>query len=98
MTPMTRAALAALLVCPLVLSGCLATKKTAPSEVQSTDKKVVGPTEYEYVYVTGSLIPIKVPKGASARPLPNANPVSTMDADSLDRLIRRGQGPATSPR
>ena len=98
MTPMTRIATAGFLACSLILSGCLATKKTAAPETPHTDRKVVGPAEYEYVYVTGSLIPVKVPKSASARPLPGANPVSTMDAESFDRLIRRGQGPMQSGR
>jgi hypothetical protein len=46
--------------------------------------------DFEYVRVTGSLIPVRVPKGANTRPLPGANPVTNMSPEDFERLVQRG--------
>ena len=74
-----------------LLAGCA----SRPSSAQlpgGDAKKILQEGEYEYVTVTGSLIPVKVPKSPTARPLPPAQPVSEMSPETFRDIVQRGLG------
>jgi hypothetical protein len=53
---------------------------------------VLSPQEYEYVYVTGSNLPVLRPKQASVQPISQiGSSVTTMSAEQFRDLVRRGQ-------
>jgi len=56
------------------------------------DGRVLAESEYEYVTVTGSNIPVRVPKSPTARPLPSASPVMQVSPDEFRNLVQRGFG------
>lgn len=78
----------------MLVSGC-ATSEVAPASdplavkpaPKTADAKVT--TEYEYVKVTGSLVPMKVPKNGG-KPLPNSAPVTNMSAENFDAVVQKG--------
>jgi hypothetical protein len=43
------------------------------------------------VRVTGSNIPVAVPKSPNARPLPLANAVQTLSPEQFREIVQRGQ-------
>jgi hypothetical protein len=71
----------------LLLSGCANLDRRA----SSGGPMVV--VESENVYVTGSHIPVRVPKSASVRTLPTISPLTVLTADDM----RRAMGPAPAP-
>jgi hypothetical protein len=77
----------------LVLSACATTQRSgeAIATPHSPGAKILTEADYDYVYVTGSLVPVKVPKQAIARPLPPASDVQTMSAEAFQEVVRRGQ-------
>jgi hypothetical protein len=86
---------ARLLACSvfLALSACTTTKRSAEviASPNSPGAKILTEADYDYVYVTGSIVPIKVPKQAIARPLPAASDVQTMSPEAFQEVVRRGQ-------
>ncbi|MSU24073.1 MAG: hypothetical protein EXS32_09670 [Opitutus sp.] len=77
-----------LLAAVSLLGGACSTVQTAPP--LTIDGKVAT-TEYKYVKVTGSLIPVRVPIDPSVRPLVNANPVTNISAEDFEKIVARGQ-------
>ena len=90
--------------CPSVLAGIFASASLFALGCTSA-KKPVGPlvaetappprfvtSEYEYVNVTGSQIPIRVPKGAGITGLPTSSPVSVMSGEDFRAMMQRSQG------
>ena len=79
----------------LGLVGCASASKPPAAPVETVEMKVADNTkvvtkEYEYVRVTGSLIPVKVPKNPNAHPLPGANPVTVISAEDFEKIVQRG--------
>lgn len=56
------------------------------------DGRVLPDSEYEWVTITGSNIPVRVPKSPTARPLPPASPVREMSAQEFRDMVQRGFG------
>jgi hypothetical protein len=75
-------AVAAVDVVPMAAIDLKALDNAEPTRIVTRD--------YDYVRVTGSLIPVRVPKGANTRPLPGANPVSNMSPDEFEKLVQKG--------
>lgn len=73
----------------LALAGCVSKSKV--SAPVNGAAKVVGANDVEYVRVTGSNIPVAVPKSPHARPLPLANSVQTMSPEQFREIVQRGQ-------
>jgi hypothetical protein len=75
----------------LLVSSCASVRKTAAA---GEDRKIVlTESEYETVYVTGSMLPVLVPKSATARPLPSMSPVSTMSPEAFQKAMQPGRTP-----
>lgn len=83
------AGLAATLLALLCASCSTQAKKAAPTQPPA-DRQVLKEGEYEYVRVTGSNIPVRVPKSPTARPLPPASPVTEMSPDDFRNAVQRG--------
>src|SRR3954447_8127233 len=85
---------------PLIVFTAVASFLCASCATQT--KKIASPppagaqilkeTEYEYVKVTGSNIPVRVPKSPTVRPLPAASPVTEMSAEQFRDVVQRGLG------
>jgi hypothetical protein len=73
----------------LLVSSCASVRKTAAAGEER--KIVLTESEYETVYVTGSMLPVLVPKSATARPLPSMSPVSTMSAEAYQKAMQPGR-------
>lgn len=84
--------LSILLAAISLLTGACSTVQSTPPP--TTDGKVAI-TEYKYVKVTGSLIPVRVPIDSSVRPLVNANPVTNISAEDFEKIVSRGQTNST---
>ena len=53
---------------------------------------ILSDAEYEYVFMTGSNIPVRVPKNPISRPLLTASPVRVMSTDDFETMVQqRGQ-------
>lgn len=88
MSRLPRIVPAALLATLALLVGGCANLVRYPA---SGDKIVVA--EMENVWVTGSHIPMRVPKGISLRSTPSISPMTILTPDD----IRRGNGPSVVP-
>lgn len=75
----------------LLLGGCAGVVQNPPSSAGSAGNAVV--VETVNVYVTGSHIPVRMPKSAIARPTPTISPLIILTADD----IRRIGGPSGPP-
>jgi hypothetical protein len=76
----------------LLMASCASTSKDSARDTSS--RRVLDPTQYEEVYVTGSNIPVLVPKGASTvQALPSISPVKTMSAEAFRDAMRPGRTP-----
>ena len=67
------------------------TKNTAAPQTPD-HRQVLTEGEYEYVRVTGSNIPVRVPKSPTARPLPSASPVTEISPEAFRDTVQRGLG------
>lgn len=76
----------------LWLAACASLQQTG-REVADEPKRILTAAEYERVYVTGSNLPVLVPRSPTVRPLVNASPVTTLDAAEFTELVRRAQTP-----
>ena len=76
----------------LLLTGCASTPKNAAAAKTTDGKQIVlSEAEYEYIYVTGSNIPARVPKTAIARPLLTSSPVRVISPEDFEKWVQRGQ-------
>ena len=79
----------------IFLSACATTKRSADAtsavSPSTPGAKVLTEADYDYVYVTGSIVPVRVPKQAIARPLPAASDVQTLSPEAFQEIVRRGQ-------
>jgi hypothetical protein len=76
----------------LLLTGCVSTPKAVTAVKEVDGKKIfLSEAQYEYVYVTGSNIPVRVPKTPIARPLLTSSPVRVMSPDDFEKWVQRGQ-------
>ena len=75
------------LLVPLALvgSGCVGTSASKTPGVPGTPERAIVTTEYEQVYLTGSHIPVLVPKSPTARRLPTTSPLVIMTAEDAVR-------------
>ena len=72
-----------------LLAGCVAQTNHTPTPV--VEGKILSESEYEYRIVTGSNIPVRVPKSPTARPVPTIAPVTVMNPEQFGDMLRRGQ-------
>jgi hypothetical protein len=76
----------------LLLNGCASTPKAVTTAKAADERKVVlSEAEYEYVYITGSNIPVRVPKTPIARPLLTSSPVRVISPEDFEKWVQRGQ-------
>ena len=76
----------------VVAGGCVSKMMTDPDVSPVENRRMmVGKSGYQQIYETGSNLPVYVPTSPTARPLPSASGVTTMSAEALRDLIRRGQ-------
>jgi hypothetical protein len=74
-----------------LLTSCASTKKDTP---RMESARVLDKTQYEEVYVTGSNIPVLVPKGPNTvQRLPTISPVKTISGDAFRDAMRPGRTP-----
>lgn len=69
----------------LLAPGCASTQSPA-ADAKPADAKVT--TEYEYIKVTGSNLPVRVPK--NGKPLPAASPTTNMSAENFESVVQQG--------
>jgi hypothetical protein len=75
----------------LLLASCASTNRDTRSQ---SPKVVLDKSQYEEVYVTGSNIPVLVPRGmTTAQALPPISPVKTMSAEAFRDATRPGRTP-----
>ena len=78
--------------CLIVAAICaLAAGCAGPATTHANQPLVAA--DYEQVYVTGSHIPVLVPKSPTARRVPGISPLGILTPDE----IRRASGPAPFP-
>lgn len=71
----------------LLLGGCANLARNPPSGGE------ILVVETENVWMTGSNIPVRVPKSPTARIAPTISPLTVLTPDEM----RRGYGPGTAP-
>ena len=72
-------------------SGC-ATKPPMLAAMSEIKQPIVI-VEYETVYVTGSYIPVRVPKSSTARVPPTTSPVDVITQEEMRRMPMSGRRP-----
>lgn len=76
----------------LITAGC-ASRPVAKATVETPEQaRMLREEEYDYVRVTGSRIPMRVPKSPIARPLPPISPVIVLAPDAFSPIFHRGVG------
>jgi hypothetical protein len=95
-SPSPRAAIMSLALLTVGLfGGCATAPKNTGSKVTAAaapNGRVLKPEEYELVTVTGSLIPVLVPKSDTVRPISSAaSDIQTMSPEQFRDLVSRGQ-------
>ena len=90
---LSRAALGSVLVAVLSLAtSCTSVERKAAAA--EGPRVLLDETQYEKIYVTGSNLPVLVPKSSTARPLPSISPVTSVSGDSFRDAVRPGRAPA----
>jgi hypothetical protein len=77
-----RASAALFAAAALVLAGCA---HHAQAPVPGPDGKILL-VEYDQVYVTGSHIPVLVPRSATVRTEPGISPLTTLTPDQMRQI------------
>ncbi len=76
----------------LLFAGCVGRTAAPATDTPPPGAIVLSPQDYEYVYVTGSNLPVLRPRHSSVQPISQiGSPVTTMTPEQFRDLVRRGQ-------
>jgi hypothetical protein len=81
--------------CALTVLSLMTACASSPNDPATADghKVLLPASEYETVYVTGSMLPVLVAKSPTVRPVPSIAPISTITGESFRKSIGPGRGP-----